>query len=95
MKIWGDIPKVQGIYNKQKRVEKPGKAGKTGSTGDVVSISGKAKDFQTVLKALKNVPDVRTEKVNELSSKYRSGSYDTSGKDIADKIIDSILDKKV
>jgi negative regulator of flagellin synthesis FlgM len=94
MKIPGDIPKITGIYNKQNKVRGLEKAGTDYSQKDVVSISGKAKDFQTIMKTLKNVPDIRQEKVDELSSKYRSGSYDVSGKDIADKIVDSIFDKK-
>lgn len=94
MKIPGDIPKITGIYNKQKNVRGPEKAGTDYSKKDVVSISDKARDYQTVMRTLKNVSDIRQEKVDELSLKYRSGNYDVSGKDIADKIIESIFDKK-
>lgn len=94
MKIWGEIPKVSEIYNKNNKLKKVGDIAGITSKKDVISISDQAKDFQTVMKALKDVPDVRQEKVKELSEKYGSGVYNASGKDIADKIISSILDKR-
>ncbi|MCX7746380.1 MAG: flagellar biosynthesis anti-sigma factor FlgM [Clostridia bacterium] len=94
MKIWGDIPKVSGVYDKHRNIGKVEKsAGVTGKK-DVVSISNQAKDFQTVMKALKEVPDIRTEKVRELSEKYDAGSYDPKDKDVADKIVSAAFEKK-
>jgi negative regulator of flagellin synthesis FlgM len=95
MKIWGEIPKVAGVYNSQKKITEATSVAGTASKKDVVSISGKAKDFQSVLKALKNVPDVRQDKVNELSERFSSGNYNVEGKDAADKILKSFLDLKV
>jgi negative regulator of flagellin synthesis FlgM len=95
MRIWGNIPKVTDIYNKQKgigKVEKP--AGASGKK-DVLSISEEAKDFQTVMKALKSVPDIRKDKIKEISEKYQSGSFRVESKDIADKVIRSLIDKKI
>lgn len=95
MRIPGDIPKITGIYDKQKNVNKIEKASAVSSKKDVVSISNQAKDFQTVQKALKSVPDIRQNKVNELTVKYESGQYDAKGKDIAENIIKSVFDKKI
>ncbi len=95
MKVWGEIPRILGIYNKQKNVGRINKTSPTASKKDVISISGEGKDYQTALKALKNVPDVRAEKVKELYEKYQSGNYDVKGKDIADKMLQSFIDKKV
>lgn len=95
MKVWGEIPRILGIYGKQKNVGKVNKTSPVESKKDVISISGGAKDYQTALRALKNVPDMRAEKVRELSEKYQSGNYDIKGKDVADKIIQSFIDKKV
>jgi negative regulator of flagellin synthesis FlgM len=64
------------------------------SKKDVVSISSEAKDFQSVLKAVRDVSDIRTEKVNEFSEKYEAGKYNVNGRDIADKIIKSAFDQK-
>lgn len=94
MKIWGNIPKVSGIYEKQKNVNKMDKASGISGKKDVLSISNQAKDFQTVMKALRDVPDIRKGKVDELAQKYQSGNYSVDGRDVADKIVKSLFDKK-
>ena len=94
MKIWGEIPKVLGIYDKQKSLNRVDKTSGAASRKDVVSISNQAKDYQMVTKALKDIPDIRQDKVNDLLDRYESGNYDVSGKDIADRIVKSIFDKK-
>lgn len=95
MKIWGEIPKIFGIYDKQKNVNKVDKASGVAPKKDVVSISNQAKDFQTIMKAIKDVPEIRQDKVNEISEKYEAGNYNVSGDDVADKVLKSIVDKKV
>jgi negative regulator of flagellin synthesis FlgM len=95
MKIWGEIPRVSGVYGKHKNVRGIDKISGVSSKKDVVSISGQAKDFQTVMKALRNVPDVREDKIRELNEKFYSGNYNVKGKDVAEHIVKSILDKKV
>lgn len=95
MKIWGEVPKVPGIYDKQKKLNKIDNASGVSSKKDFISISNRAKDFQTAVKALRRVPDVRQDKINEIMEKYESGNYDVNGNDIADKILKSVLDKKV
>ncbi len=95
MKIWGDIPRVSGVYDKQKNVNRVDKTSGVSSKKDVISISNQAKDFQTVMKAARDVPDIRTDIVNDLSVKYESGKYDVNGNEIADKVLKSIIDQKV
>ena len=94
MKIWGNVPKVTEVYNRQKAVSKVSQTQGTAAKKDVVSISGAAKDFQTVLKAIKDVPDVRQDKVDELSEKYESGSYNVNGSDIAARVVGSLVDSR-
>lgn len=94
MKIWGEIPKILGIYDKQKNTGRVEKTSGVTSKKDVVSISNQAKDFQTALKAVRELPDIRADKVNEISKKFESGSYNVSGGEVADRIVNSIIDKK-
>ncbi len=54
---------------------------------DAVEISGKVKDTVSITKQLKELPDVRSEKVEELKKQVESGTYNVSGKDIAEKIV--------
>lgn len=94
MKITGDIYNVAKVYNKQKSVGNIAKTGQVVPKKDVVSISNDGRDYQTVAKALRDVPDIRQEKVDELTELYRSGGYNVSGEEIVEKIGRSILDRK-
>ena len=95
MKIWSGVPKVFGNYDNKKSVGRVDKTAGVASKKDVVSISTIAKDIQTGLKAVKEIPDVRSEKVNGLTDRYEAGNYDVSGKDIADRVVKSMLDSRV
>ncbi|WP_054632553.1 flagellar biosynthesis anti-sigma factor FlgM [Thermoclostridium stercorarium] len=87
MKIWGDNPKIYGVYNK------PGPTGKftqkdvVASKKDEFSISGLAKEYQVAMRALRNIPDIREDKVKEISRKIERGEYYVSAEDIAEKLI--------
>jgi negative regulator of flagellin synthesis FlgM len=94
MRIPGEIPKITGVYEKQKSLGRVEKTSAVSSKKDIVSISNQAKDFQTVQRALRDVPDVRQDKVFELTGKYETGQYNTSGTDIAESIVKSVFDKK-
>ena len=94
MRIPGDLSKVTGIYGTQKNTGRVGKTEAAASKKDVLSISNEAKDFQTVFKALKEVPDIRQSKVAELSDQFETGSYNVTGRDVADKVVSAVFDKK-
>lgn len=90
MKIWGDIPKVSGIYGNVSKVDRTSNLGKVASKKDELTISGAAKDFNVVIKALRDVPDVREDRVNEILQKMESGNYSVSSSDIADKMLQTL-----
>jgi negative regulator of flagellin synthesis FlgM len=94
MRIPDDLSKVSGIYGTQKNTARVGKTEATAAKKDVLSISNEAKDYQTVYKALKDVPDVRESKVTELSEKFETGSYNVTGREVADKVVNAVFDKK-
>ena len=91
MKIWGDNPRVFGIYNQNNSTGKVVKKDIVASKRDEYKISGQAKDYQTVMKALSNIPDIRKEKVYEISRKIETGRYRVEARDISDKIIKTFL----
>ncbi|AKL93768.1 flagellar biosynthesis anti-sigma factor FlgM [Clostridium aceticum] len=96
MKIYNssNINKVMKLYNKAQQGTE--KTLETGEKKDKIEISQKAKEFQVAMKALKNLPEVRQEKVKELRESIENNSYNVSGKEIADKIIEGIMiDKKI
>jgi negative regulator of flagellin synthesis FlgM len=94
MRIPGDISKITGVYGSQKSINRIGKTGSVASKKDVLSISDEAKDFQSVLKALREVPDVRRDKVDGILGRIESGQYSVSGHDVADRIVKNVFDKK-
>ncbi|GAE87772.1 flagellar biosynthesis anti-sigma factor FlgM [Acetivibrio straminisolvens] len=94
MKIWEGVPKVSGIYDSSKSLNKTEKTGNVDRKKDVVSISNQAKDIQTAMKALKEIPDIRKDRVEELTRKIETGTYKVTEEDIADKILKSIMDRK-
>lgn len=54
---------------------------------DEVALSDTAKDFQTVYKALANVPDVREDKVNTIKEQLESGTYNVKASEVVEKML--------
>lgn len=94
MRIPGEISKIPGVYGTQKNTGRIVKTESVASKKDVLSISNEAKDFQTVNRALKEVPDIRQGRVAELLRKFEAGSYNVTGRDVADKVVNTVFDKK-
>lgn len=95
MKIWGNIPKVSGVYGNTGKIDKQSKVGEVSLKKDEFSISGTAKDFTSVMKALRQVPDIRQDKVDEITQKIERGQYSVKAADVAGKIVESIGAKKI
>lgn len=94
MKIWGELPKVNEVY-KSSKVNKSEPISNVRSKKDVISISNIGKDYQVALKAVKDIPDIRADKVDGIKAQYASGSYNVKGQEIADRIINSFIDRTV
>lgn len=86
MKITGNVASVTGVYTNDKRISRVENTNKISMGTDDVKISSKGKDFAIVMNALKDVPDVRMDRVNEISAKLESGEYKVSGDDIMNKL---------
>lgn len=83
---------IQQVENKKsgKTKSQDGKDLKTGNAkqvGDSVIISGRSDEIKGAKELYKELPDVRQELVDELKEKIRSGEYDVTSKEIADKIM--------
>lgn len=72
------------IYNKSAKSDK--KIEKTIKNNDSFTVSDKARDFQSVLKAVSSAPDIRKDKVNKILNKIQEGSYNVSSEDIVEKL---------
>jgi len=62
------------------------------SKGDEVSLSSSAKDASGIKDSLKSAPDIRVELVHELKVKIESGQYNVSGREVAEKIVQTAVD---
>ena len=65
------------------------------SKKDELSISGTAKDFSIAMKAVRQIPDVRQEKVNEIIQKMQRGEYSVKASEVAEKILESLKENKI
>jgi negative regulator of flagellin synthesis FlgM len=54
---------------------------------DSVTISSRSDEVRKAKELYNELPDVRRELVSELKEKIRSGEYEVSSKDLADKIM--------
>ena len=72
------------------------KISKKTSEKDKIEFSERAMDYQFALNKLKEVPDMRMEKVEKLKKEIQTGNYNISGREIVDKIYENInFDKKI
>ena len=72
------------------------KINKKASEKDEIKFSERAMDYQFALNKLKEVPDIRVEKVEKLKKEIQTGNYNISGKEIVDKMYESVnFDKRI
>lgn len=77
------ITEVYGASSARKMAPKETKA----SAKDKLEISDTAKHFQLALKAAKDAPDIRQDKVDKIKAQIDSGTYNVSGKEVANKMM--------
>ena len=54
---------------------------------DEIQLSTVARDFQYASKMVKQVPDIREEKVNEIRARIEAGTYSIDAKKVSEKIV--------
>ena len=86
-----DVSQVYGVYEKQGIAGKPVQRKPVVSKSDKLSLSKDAMDFQAVMRGLKDAPDIRAEKVADLSQKYGNGDYEPDVQRAADGLLKSGL----
>lgn len=92
MRISDGISQVSGIYTNDKKVSRVESLNNVQGVKDNVKISEVGKDFTIAQRALKEVPDVRQDKIDAALAKMEKGEYaEVKGEDIATKILGGIL----
>lgn len=83
------------IYNKNQGLNKV-KVDKVSKDTDHLKISDEAMDFQYALQKLKDVDDIRIEKLETIKAQIQAGTYEIDSNKIAEKMLESIhFDKKL
>lgn len=62
---------------------------------DKITLSREGQIFKEIQKAIKESPDVRENRVNELKKDLDSGKYNVTGCDIAEKMVQRFLVDKL
>jgi len=84
----GGISRVQGAYRLNSFENKnTSRLDRARETKQILTLSDQARDFQTVLDAVRNVPDIREDKVSAIQGRINSGDYNISAAAIASKIL--------
>jgi negative regulator of flagellin synthesis FlgM len=85
MKISG-VLNAYSVYSTTNQGQKKTDQAEKNEAKDSFSISEQAGEFQTLLRALTQLPDVREDRVAQISERISAGSYNISANDIAAKI---------
>ncbi len=90
MKIYNN-PNIQNIYQtyNKSRVAKTDKVSATQKPGFNIEISQAGKDYTFAMEKLKQMPDVRREKVDEISKKLENNTYQIDKKKLVHAILTS------
>ncbi len=89
------IDNIFQVYNKNSGVKKVQSKGVSKDT-DEIKISSKAIEFQYALQKVKDVEEMRMDKVEDIKNRIKSGTYNIEGNKIAEKILESInFNKKI
>ena len=86
------LNKLNESSAKKKGEKVSSEKGESAENSDKVSLSSSAKDLANVKDAVKSAPDIRVELVSELRVKIANGQYNISGKEVAEKIVQTAID---
>lgn len=87
------IQSIMKVYTDQNKVAKSDKtAGATpASKKDEVILSTQAQEFGQIYQAIKAMPEVREDKVRELSERIAQGDYSVDAREVAEKMLGRLM----
>lgn len=80
---YNQISQIYGVNGKVKTTQ----ATRTSHAADKVEISSFGRDLQIAKQAVTNAPDVRMDKVEQLKSQIKNGTYDVDAGSFADMLL--------
>ncbi len=91
------IQSIMKVYTDQNKVAQNAKAADVSpaSKKDEVILSTQAQEFGQIYQAIKALPDVREDKVRELSEKIAQGNYSVDAKEVAEKMLGRLMADRI
>lgn len=88
MKIEGtSLSSVGSIQATNRVISADKKAATLGHEQDVVKVSDKAQIYQSLLQKVKEIPEVREDRIREVTERINKGEFKVDANTIADKIL--------
>lgn len=81
------------VYTDQNKVSQTAKTKGTAPTSqkDEVILSSQAQEFGQIFQAIKAMPEVRQDKVQEIAGRIAQGDYSVDAREVAEKMVGRIL----
>lgn len=81
------------VYTDQNKVSQTAKTKGTAPTSqkDEVILSSQAQEFGQIFQAIKAMPEIRQDKVQEIAGRIAQGDYSVDAREVAEKMIGRIL----
>lgn len=91
------IQSIMKVYTEQNKVSKTAKTTEVAPAAkkDEVILSTQAQEFGQIYQAIKAMPEVREDKVKELSDKIAQGNYSVDAKEVAEKMLGRLMADRV
>jgi len=71
----------------QRNAEQVQGGGKTNAAGDMVNISSQGSQIQQIKSMIKNIPDIRQDRVDAVKQNWESGNYQVNSDKVANAMI--------
>lgn len=97
MKInnYGSIPDIMKAYNSQRKDRAEAKKDSSVAGKDTLELSDQARELQEIKSGLRDLGEVRMEKVEQLKKEIKSGTYRVDAGKIAEEMYkERLLDKQ-
>jgi len=78
---------LQKIYQQQRRLLDRDGAEQQRESGDSMEISAEARQIHNIAREMDEVPEVRSERVQELRQQVQSGNYEVDPEQVAESIL--------
>lgn len=87
---------INNIYNENKlnAIKSKNESGEPEAVKDKIEISAESMGIGKYVDLIKGMPDVRTDKVEEIKNSIDSGNYKISSGELASKMLDAIKEAK-